>query len=306
MTCGKCHPGAGTRFAISQIHLVEGRSEAAGTVWVRRIYLVVIPVTLGLMLLHNGGDWVRKLLRARFSTALPAQWASTVRAELRMLPFERLQHALLAISFVTLAWTGFALKYPDQWWAKPLTMMEGVRSVRSLIHRGAAAVFLATAFLHLASLIFSRPLREHWKNMLPKTRDLREAREGLAYNLGLRARQPARSSHSYVEKVEYLALVWGGAVMVLTGVPLWANNLAMQLMPKSWLDVAVSIHFYEAVLATAAIVVWHFYFVILDPDVYPLDTAFLTGFRSRQVIAHTPGPSETPEAAADDRGCPSD
>jgi hypothetical protein len=31
------------------------------------------------------------------------------------------------------------------------------------------------------------------------------------------------------------------------------------------------------VLASLAIVVWHFYSVIFDPDVYPLNTAFLTG-----------------------------
>jgi hypothetical protein len=37
------------------------------------------------------------------------------------------------------------------------------------------------------------------------------------------------------------------------------------------------VHWYEAVLATLAIVVWHFYSVIFDPEVYPLDTAFLTG-----------------------------
>jgi len=35
-----------------------------------------------------------------------------------------------------------------------------------------------------------------------------------------------------------------------------------------WIDVATSIHFYEAILATLAIVVWHFYQVFLDPDVY--------------------------------------
>jgi len=37
------------------------------------------------------------------------------------------------------------------------------------------------------------------------------------------------------------------------------------------------VHFYEAVLASLAIVIWHFYSVIFDPDVYPLNTAFLTG-----------------------------
>jgi hypothetical protein len=72
-------------------------------------------------------------------------------------------------------------------------------------------------------------------------------------------------------------VVWGAVVMIATGLLLWANNLALKLLPKLWLDVATSIHFYEALLATLAIVVWHFYSVIFDPDVYPLNTAFLTG-----------------------------
>src|SRR5207245_1410543 len=103
-TCGKCHPGAGTRFAISQVHVSEGaQAEPAVLKWVREFYLLVIPVTIGLMLLHNGGDWIRKLARARFSR----QKAVTVRkaaggGHVVMLPFERFQHALLATSFITL------------------------------------------------------------------------------------------------------------------------------------------------------------------------------------------------------------
>jgi len=36
------------------------------------------------------------------------------------------------------------------------------------------------------------------------------------------------------------------------------------------------------VLATLSILVWHFYFVIFDPEVYPMDTAWLTGFSPRK------------------------
>ena len=42
-------------------------------------------------------------------------------------------------------------------------------------------------------------------------------------------------------------------------------------------DAATAIHFYEAILATGSILVWHFYMVIFDPDVYPMDMAWLTG-----------------------------
>ena len=72
-------------------------------------------------------------------------------------------------------------------------------------------------------------------------------------------------------------VVWGAIVMIASGTLLWANNLAMKFLPKLWLDVSTSVHFYEAVLATLAIVVWHFYSIMFDPDVYPLNTAFLTG-----------------------------
>ena len=283
-TCGQCHPGAGTRFAISQVHLTEGNAESAALRWVRQFYWLVIPVTIGLMLLHNGGDWVRKLIDRRFSVRRENLGARNFseQGELRMLPFERVEHAVLAISFLTLVWTGFALKYPDQWWARPLLLMEGTHPIRSLIHRIAAGVFMAITLTHLVSLVVNRKLRQHWKEMLPTTNDPREALSNFAYNLGLGSQPPGRSSHSYVEKAEYWAVVWGAVVMIATGLLLWADNLVLKLLPKSWLDVATSVHFYEAVLATLAIVVWHFYAIIFDPDVYPLNTAFLTGITVRK------------------------
>jgi len=284
-TCGRCHEGAGTRFAISQVHVAEGATEPEALKWVRQFYLLIIPVTIGLMMLHQGGDWIRKLVRLRFQQprAPMAHSARNVQVighgdhDIRMLPFERIQHAVLAISFLTLVWTGFALKYPDQWWARPLLLLEGARSMRSLIHRVAAAVFIGISVTHLISLIVNRRLRNHWKEMLPNMNDPREALSGFAYNLGLGNRRPARSAHSYIEKAEYWAVVWGAIVMIATGSLLWANNLAMKLLPKAWLDISTSVHFYEALLATLAIIVWHFYSIIFDPDVYPLNTAFLTG-----------------------------
>ena len=295
-TCGQCHPGAGTRFAISQVHVVEGRTEPPATRWVREFYLLLIPVTLGLMLLHNAGDWVRKMLRLRFGVGKPRRPAGAAHAGPRMLPFERLQHAVLAVSFLTLVVTGFALKFSDQWWARPVLLMEGTISMRSLIHRIAAVVFLCVAVTHLISLIASRRLRTHWKQMLPKTNDAREALSGFAYNMGLGSEPPARSPHSYIEKAEYWALIWGTVVMAATGLLLWANNLAMRLLPKLWLDVATSIHFYEAILAAAAILIWHFYSVIFDPDVYPLDTSFLFEHRPKTHEEQTQAQPQTPAA----------
>ena len=92
-----------------------------------------------------------------------------------------------------------------------------------------------------------------------------------------RVRRPPLPSHSYIEKLEYWAVVWGTAVMSLTGTMLWANRWILKWLPKAILDLAGRVHFYEAVLAGLAILVWRFYSVIFDPDVYPMETSWLTG-----------------------------
>ena len=61
--------------------------------------------------------------------------------------------------------------------------------------------------------------------------------------------------------------------MVASGLVLWFENWACATCPKWTSDVATSVHCYEAILATLAILVWHLYMVMFDPDVYPMDRA---------------------------------
>ncbi|HYM09914.1 MAG TPA: cytochrome c3 family protein [Bryobacterales bacterium] len=282
-TCGQCHPGAGRRFALGPVHELPGRVEPAAVRWVRAIYVVLIPSLLGLLFLHNFGDWIRKLGRPR-GAAPPGQ-----APELRMFRFERIEHALLILSFAALAWTGFALKYPDPWWARPLTGWGASWELRGTLHRIAAAIFVAVAVMHLISLAANPRLRQHWRSLWPRRRDAGEAFRNFGYNLGVRSQPPPLSAHSYAEKFEYWALAWGAVIMTLTGVPLWAHDFSLRWLPKVAIDLATAVHFYEAVLATLAIAVWHFYFVIFDPDVYPMDTAWLTGFSTRKRPPSDPG-----------------
>lgn len=275
--CGQCHPGAGTRFALGTIHWMEGEGEPEPVRWVRVIYISLIPATLALMFLHHFGDWLRKLIAMRLRPPAFPKKDVRMAGEVRMYRFERIQHGLLAVSFIVLGWTGFALKYPNEWWAAPLVAYETSWHVRGTVHRIAAVVFVICAVMHAVSLVTNKGLRQHWLTLIPKARDVREGLAMMAYNLGLRKTKPEVSAHGYIEKVEYWAVVWGAVVMGLTGFLLWFNNWSLAFLPKVWLDVATAVHFYEAVLACAAIVIWHFYTVIFDPEVYPMDTAWLTG-----------------------------
>jgi hypothetical protein len=58
---------------------------------------------------------------------------------------------------------------------------------------------------------------------------------------------------------------------------IWFKMEVTRLLPRWAVDVALTIHYYEAILACLAIVVWHFYHVIFDPDVYPLNWACWNG-----------------------------
>jgi hypothetical protein len=63
----------------------------------------------------------------------------------------------------------------------------------------------------------------------------------------------------------------------VSGFLLWFNNLALRYFPKWITDAATAVHWYEALLATFSILLWHSYMVIFDPFVYPMDTAWLDG-----------------------------
>jgi hypothetical protein len=65
--------------------------------------------------------------------------------------------------------------------------------------------------------------------------------------------------------------------MTLTGFILWFENTFLGILTKLGWDIARTVHYYEAWLAMLSILVWHFYFVIFNPDAYPVNLAFLKG-----------------------------
>jgi formate dehydrogenase gamma subunit len=271
-TCGQCHVGAGENFTKGRIHLTSTLTSGVtddmalvGTRVVRRIYLPLIVLVIGGMVAHNALIWRKKVAEKRKRER---------RTIVRLTRNQRLQHWLLLSSFMLLVFSGFALQYPNSWLAWLLGSSE---SFRRILHRVAAVVMLVTGTYHILYLALSSEGR-HWvKDMLPRLKDVKDVVQNFGYYLGLKTSKPQMSRFGYAEKAEYWAVVWGTLIMGLTGLMIWFKIDVFGFLPRWWIDIALAIHFYEAILATLAIIVWHFYQVIFDPDVYPINLAFLDG-----------------------------
>jgi formate dehydrogenase gamma subunit len=270
-TCGACHAGAGQRFGIGPVHVRSAsRSEHPVVRFIRQAYLVLIPLTLGFMVLHNGIDFFAKLIRG-------AQRSSSGETVERMNRHFRIAHWLVVVSFPTLVITGFALKFPEAWWVQPLLHWQGAFALRGTLHRTAAIILIGSMVYHFIHLSVLRRDRVMLKQMIPVMRDVQDLWSVARYNLGLTNDRPQFGKFNYAEKVEYLAFLWGSVVMALSGFLLWFNNFTLRHFPKWVADAATTVHYYEAILATFSILIWHFYMTIFDPDVYPMDLAWITG-----------------------------
>ncbi len=275
-TCGQCHPGANDKFITSKVHL-DGTSKAdMGSKiigLISKFYIWMIIGVIGGMVLHNLIVFRKKLILHRIGQP---------RILFRMTKLQRVQHLTLLISFFTLVLTGFALRYPSSW----LAMIFVKELVRSYIHRAAGVVLIAVSLFHVWYAISTPDGRQLIKDMLPDWKDVTDARDAFRYYLGWSENRPMFGRFTYAEKMEYWALVWGMFVMGGTGLMAWFKVGVGGRVPGWWIDVAITIHWYEAILATLAIIVWHLYGVIFDPDAYPMNWAWYDGKMSIEHYEH--------------------
>ena len=279
-TCGECHPGANTRFSVGAVHASETQRETSPWLyWISNFYVGLILVVVGGMALHNLLDFLKKTRRKLAIQKGEVREVHVAhRLYLRMTLNERLQHAVLVLSFTALVVTGFMLRYPEAWWVVGIRHISSrAFELRGLGHRLASVIMLASGGWHICYLAFTAPGRKLFLDLLPRWRDVTDPWAVLKYNLGLAPDKPAFGRFCYIEKAEYWAMAWGTMLMAATGAILWFDNTSIGYFTKLGFDIARTIHFYEAVLATLAIIVWHFYFVVFNPDVYPMNLAWLTG-----------------------------
>jgi formate dehydrogenase gamma subunit len=176
---------------------------------------------------------------------------------------QRISHIVLLVSFTILAVTGLPQKFAES----PLSQamingMGGIETTR-LIHHVAAVILLVVSIAHILDLGYRIFVLRYQLSMLPVIEDFKHLFQDISYYLGQRKHRAYYGRYSYGEKVEYLAVVWGTVVMAITGFIMWNPIFATRLLPGSIIPASKAAHGWEAVLAVAAIIIWHFYHVHL-------------------------------------------
>ncbi|MBL0176597.1 MAG: cytochrome b/b6 domain-containing protein [Ignavibacteria bacterium] len=284
-TCGKCHPGANEAFTVGSIHVTMGEKDEPILYWIATLYLILIGAIIGGMALHNIADFRKKAKRklAIRRGEIPAPHPPAHRLHVRMTLNERIQHASLFSSFFLLVITGFMLRFPDAWWVVAIRgISDSAFELRSLVHRIAGVVMILASLYHVGYVTMTPRGRRLIIDLLPRWQDAKDAVGVLKYNFGFSKVKPLFDRFSYIEKSEYWALVWGNIIMGATGFIMWFDNYFMGIFTKLGWDIARTVHYYEAWLAFLAIVVWHFYFVIFNPDSYPMNLAWFKGTLSEE------------------------
>jgi len=269
-TCRSCHPAADDNFAASYTHASLREDSNPVDHFVRDLYIGLIFVIIGGMIIHNM-IIMSKFIREKYR--FDEEFPTVIRFDRHIIA----QHIILTVSFIILAVTGFALRFPEAWWVDVLTFFGLDESMRGHLHRIAAVFLIFTAIYHVLYLLMSHRGRLELRMIWLRWDDVKKLVQNIRYHLGMEETPPEFDKFDYMEKIEYWALIWGSIIMILTGFILWFPEFFTRFLPPWAFKVSETIHYFEAWLAALAVVVWHFFLVILHPDEYPMSLSWLHG-----------------------------
>ncbi len=278
-TCGKCHASAGPNFAKGAVHIMPTSPDQRALGLVRLAYMGLIFLVIGGMVAHN------TIMMGRHALGKFRQELRGPDTYKRFNLGQTAGHLVLTVAFTALAVSGFALRYPETWWARLIFGGETGLAARGTIHRTFAWVLVALAVVNAVYLLFTRGGRRELASLRMGFKDLRDVGHNLAYAVGVSRSQPRFDRYSYIEKFEYWGMWWGTLLMIVTGFCMMFVNIFLHYFPKVALDVIALVHFYEAWLAVLTIVIWHLYYMIFDPHTYPMNWSWITGHITKDDLA---------------------
>jgi cytochrome b subunit of formate dehydrogenase len=196
------------------------------------------------------------------------------------------QHAAVIVLFTALLVTGLPQKWPQSDVSQGVVDALGGIFATRWIHRLAGILFALLAATHLVVAIFQVTTRRAKPSMLLTRKDFRDTLQNLRFYLGLVDEPPRFGRYDYRQKYEYWGLIFGSAIMVITGFFLILPILTSRFLPAELIPAAKAMHSNEAMLALLIVLIWHLYGAHLNPEVFPGDSSIFTGKVSKARLAH--------------------
>lgn len=206
---------------------------------------------------------------------------------------QRIQHIIFFTTFILLAYTGFPLKFPDEWWSRWMIASVGGFDNRTLIHHFSGLLMIGISVYHV---VYHFLLEKPRFDILFNNKDIKDFWQQIQYSLRISDTHPNFGRYTWKQKFEYFGAGFGAVIMGFTGILMWQPFEAMKYLPIGLVQIASLFHTWEAVLASLAVFIGHFYDEHLDKF---LNISWLTGNISKEEMKHE-HPSEF-EAIMKDR-----
>lgn len=168
---------------------------------------------------------------------------------------QRIEHILFFATFILLAYTGFPLKFPDEWWSKWMIDSVGGFDNRTLIHHYAGLVMIGVGVYHVVYHLLEKPRLD----ILFNPKDIKDFLQQIRYSLRATDEHPKYGRYTWKQKFEYFGAGFGALIMGFTGILMWNPFEAMKYFPIGFIQIANLFHTWEAVLASLAVFVGHLY-----------------------------------------------
>ncbi len=196
--------------------------------------------------------------------------------------FRVAEHGVIIVTTTILFATGLCQRFwhldLSQWF---ILKVGGIDNVR-LVHRYTGLVFFLEILLNVSVGTLGVVLGKWQPTMFITRKDFEDAVHNMRYYFGFEDHPARCDRYDYMEKFEYWTILFGGVLMILTGVILWFPTLVTRALPGEVIPTAKALHSNEAMLIFLINAVWHIYNSIFSPEVFPLDTSIFTGHISRE------------------------
>lgn len=192
----------------------------------------------------------------------------------------RMLHIIIIFNFTLLAITGFLLHFSEYDWARFLTGLLGGAGGAGWLHRFCAGFLYLGILIHVSWLFyFKLVLKKQLAgpgSVLPQKKDLEDMIQNFKYVFN-KGTPPLFDRYSYLQKVDYWAVMLGMQSMGITGLLMCFPEFFAGIVPGYFINIAAHFHFHEAVLAVMYIGLVHMSDTHLVPEVFPMEKTIFTG-----------------------------